>query len=449
MNVYFWYRQTSNVEVHESRSSKKKKGARVHGLSVCVQAELPRRTSRAHACQAIACASLRRVSKFFGVQRFYAGKLQHYCSVGIEGQRYTAAIPHRDVASGALSPCTTEKFFHSRDREDSVAIRYCWSYTQVCRRTHVKNERTRACTHVTCLHTCFYAQSRSSGLVFGAANGLGFGISALTGSHLHLDLLGTGAFVGAAVALRGKGCSRQRLSAALIGLWGGKLAGFLFYRVCHTKHDARLDETLKTPSGIIGFWSISFIWGFFVFLPHTIAAAVPRLRRPPLGRALDVVGIALFGTGLALETAADLSKWTFKNKSANHGKFCDVGVWQLSQHPNWLGNLLIWSGIVSLNMPTLLSAGAMRTFAASASPAFLLALFTAQATGWLGNAVELSNNRYGSSAEYMRTWQQHHMPHQQMASAVGLRSLRMPCNASRHTRYAWWAFPLWYFTFFC
>ena len=38
-----------------------------------------------------------------------------------------------------------------------------------------------------------------SAAIFGAANSLGFTISALTGSHVHLDLLGTRAFAAMAV----------------------------------------------------------------------------------------------------------------------------------------------------------------------------------------------------------------------------------------------------------
>ena len=41
---------------------------------------------------------------------------------------------------------------------------------------------------------------RTSAAVFGAINGLGFVYSAATGSHYHLDLLGTGAFTVAAMA---------------------------------------------------------------------------------------------------------------------------------------------------------------------------------------------------------------------------------------------------------
>jgi steroid 5-alpha reductase family enzyme len=190
-----------------------------------------------------------------------------------------------------------------------------------------------------------------SAAVFGGANALGFGISVATGWHYHLDLIGTGAFTAAALVTAGTE-SRQRLSAGLIGLWSAKLAAFLFYRVLQTHHDARLDQTLSTTKGAAGFWGSSFIWGFVCSLPHTAAAGVPLSARPPLGRALNVISVAAIVTGLGVETLADAQKWRFKAEPTNHGRFCDTGVWQISQHPNWFGNWLFWTGVLALNAPT-------------------------------------------------------------------------------------------------
>ena len=91
----------------------------------------------------------------------------------------------------------------------------------------------------------------TSAKIFGAANLLGLGVSLATGSHYHLDLLGTGAFTLAAIATAGSD-PRQRVSAAAVGIWSAKLAAFLIYRVCHTTHDARLDDTLASASGGLG-----------------------------------------------------------------------------------------------------------------------------------------------------------------------------------------------------
>ena len=252
----------------------------------------------------------------------------------------------------------------------------------------------------------------TSAAAFGAANALGFGISAATGWHYHLDLLGTGVFAVAALAT--KGVTRaQGLSAGAVALWAGKLASFLFYRALINKNDGRLDETLSTTSGQVGFWTISFLWGYLVSLPHTLAATVPIAERPAFG-AIHIGGLILFALGLAVESAADWQKWTFKLDKGNAGKFCNVGVWRLSQHPNWLGNLILWTGIFILNAPTLLAIGpaarigklvvpawlgaGCRLALGAVSPLFLFALFNGQATGVppLNKGFEMTLARFGS-----------------------------------------------------
>ena len=249
-----------------------------------------------------------------------------------------------------------------------------------------------------------------SALIFGGLNGLGFGISAATGSHVHLDLIGTGAFAVAALFCGPLAGGRASVSAAGVAIWGAKLAGFLFYRALQVKHDARLTDTLSSTSGAFGFWFISFLWGWFVSLPHTLAAGAPVVARAPMGGFTCTAGIAVYALGLLIETLADGQKWLFKKDPANSGKFCDVGVWQLSQHPNWFGNLMIWSGILLFNTPTLLAAwpkgaGWLRRvgrFAGSAfSPLFLLALFYGQATGGITNTVELTDKKYGNDPRYV------------------------------------------------
>jgi len=204
------------------------------------------------------------------------------------------------------------------------------------------------------------------------------------------------------------GSLRPRLSAAAISLWAAKLSGFLFYRALITHHDARLANVLATPSGTAAFWAISFAWGVAVSLPHTLAAGLPAAAVPRFGSAaVDYIGGGLFLTGLCVESAADLSKWQFKGEPGNNGKFCDVGVWSISQHPNWLGNLVLWTGIWLMNAPALAATtggsarrGRLRLLAGALSPLFLLALFYGQATDRIGKQHALAAARYAHDPRY-------------------------------------------------
>lgn len=244
----------------------------------------------------------------------------------------------------------------------------------------------------------------TSAAIFGAANGLGLALSLAADTHVHLDLIGTGVFAASALALaRGAQDVRHALSAALISTWAAKLAGFLFYRALQVRRDTRLEETLSTASGAAGFWTISFAWGWLVSLPHTLAAGVPSAALPRVSRLHVGASLSIALAGLVLETAADWTKWGFKKDPANRGRFCDEGVWRLSQHPNWLGNLLLWSGVVALNAPTLLAPVGNRwgRFAAACvSPVFMVLLFYGQATGIVSPALEQAEARYGSLSGY-------------------------------------------------
>ncbi|CAB9515192.1 DUF1295 domain protein [Seminavis robusta] len=246
-----------------------------------------------------------------------------------------------------------------------------------------------------------------------ATNLLGFVISVVSGgSHLHLDLLGTGAFALAALPTGlASQIPRVQLSAGFVSLWGTKLASFLFWRALQLKHDARLESTLSTVSGTAVFWFISVLWGIICSLPHSMGAT-SSLNTPILASPCGIAGAALFVMGILTETTADYQKWMFKK---NHPEqFCNVGLWSISQHPNFLGNMMLWSGIFLLNAPALIDPPPeattnifqhlwrfKRLAVAALSPLFLYTLFTGQAQGSITNTKELVMQRYGNDPNFL------------------------------------------------
>ena len=246
--------------------------------------------------------------------------------------------------------------------------------------------------------------------IFMVTNAVGFIISIITGSHLHLDLIGTGAFTVAALpGLLWSLSTRVRVSSTAVAVWGAKLASFLFLRALKVKTDARLEDTLKSSSGTAAFWIISCLWGVVCSLPHTLGTTSSNAG----SQGAVAIGTLLYILGLATETKADYQKWMFKKE--NPGKFCNEGLWSISQHPNFFGNLLLWFGIYIMNVDSLIEPsgegvsngilssvlGSWRAWVALLSPMFMWTLFYGQSSGAISNSVALANKKYGSDVAFI------------------------------------------------
>lgn len=246
-----------------------------------------------------------------------------------------------------------------------------------------------------------------SSIIYAMTNVLGFVISIFTGSHLHLDLLGTGAFTLASLPnILAPSSTRVLISSSAVGIWGAKLASFLFFRALKVKTDVRLEDTLSTTGGTTSFWFISLLWGVICSLPHTLGST-SSIEGSPVTL---TIGVIVYMLGLLTETKADFQKWSFKEN--NPGKFCNEGLWSISQHPNFFGNLLIWSGIYIMNVDSLIQPmgedggiisqvwGTRRAWIALLSPLFMWTLFYGQSSGAITNTLELASKKYGSDASY-------------------------------------------------
>ena len=55
------------------------------------------------------------------------------------------------------------------------------------------------------------------------------------------------------------------------------------------------------------------------------------------------LGVGIWALGLVIEAVADQQKFAFKK--AGRARWTDVGLWRLSRHPNYFGELLCWWGV--------------------------------------------------------------------------------------------------------
>jgi steroid 5-alpha reductase family enzyme len=47
----------------------------------------------------------------------------------------------------------------------------------------------------------------------------------------------------------------------------------------------------------------------------------------------------MWAIGAVIEMVADQQKLSFKKDPASRGKWCDIGVWKFSRHPNYFGEV--------------------------------------------------------------------------------------------------------------
>ena len=65
------------------------------------------------------------------------------------------------------------------------------------------------------------------------------------------------------------------------------------------------------------------------------------------------IGIFIWLFGFIFEVIADYQKMQFKNKIENKDKFISSGLWSISRHPNYFGEIIIWIGIFIITIPSI------------------------------------------------------------------------------------------------
>lgn len=143
---------------------------------------------------------------------------------------------------------------------------------------------------------------------------------------------------------------RAVIVAALVTVWALRLGSFLFRRVRRDGRDGRFDEIKTNPLRFFSAWTIQGLW---VLLTLACALAIiTGAERKSIGL-VAILGIALWLAGFAVEVAADRQKAAFRKDPANEGRFITTGLWAWSRHPNYFGEILLWTGIAVMALPVL------------------------------------------------------------------------------------------------
>ena len=212
-------------------------------------------------------------------------------------------------------------------------------------------------------------------IVFGYAfvvQWLAFVPSYLRQTERFYDLSGAFTFISAiviAVVLSKATDARSILLLALVLVWAGRLGPFLFRRVRRAGKDDRFDSIKTSFSRLLLTWTLQGLW---VTLTLAAALAAATSTRP---KGLDIfayAGLAVWVIGFAFEATADVQKSRFRADPANKGAFIASGLWRISRHPNYFGEITLWVGVALIALPVLRG----WQFATLISPVFVYLLIS-------------------------------------------------------------------------
>ena len=137
----------------------------------------------------------------------------------------------------------------------------------------------------------------------------------------------------------------QILIFFLLIFWALRLGPYLFIRRLGSGVDERLGEYFKTPLSLYFLWIMNSLWVFMTSISIIIIFSSNENYNFGLTQWL---GLLVWVLGFIIEVVSDSQKSKFNKK--NKGKFINTGLWRYIRHPNYLGEIVIWTGIFVISI---------------------------------------------------------------------------------------------------
>ena len=174
--------------------------------------------------------------------------------------------------------------------------------------------------------------------------------------------------IGYGFAIAGQGLMMMYLLRDQMNLWsilvcviffiyGCRLSGYLLIReIKSNSYQRHMKTEIKDGSGM-SFFVKAMLWIFCALL--YICMVAPVFYRLENGctdcTPSYIIGVVLMVSGIALESLSDLDK--NRQKKQNPRRFCDKGLFSFVRCPNYLGELILWTGVLICGITSLTSVG--------------------------------------------------------------------------------------------
>ena len=162
---------------------------------------------------------------------------------------------------------------------------------------------------------------------------------------------------------------RSVFVASFVSVWTLRLGIFLYKRIVKAGEDIRFRDIKKSLPKFLMTWTLSALWVFLTTVNAITLIALNPLE--PIG-IFFIMGALLWLLGFGFEVIADRQKKYFSEQPKNEGRFITQGLWSVSRHPNYFGEIVLWAGIAIISLPFLSG----WQFVTLVSPVFVFLLLT-------------------------------------------------------------------------
>jgi len=176
-------------------------------------------------------------------------------------------------------------------------------------------------------------------------------------------------------------------------VWALRLGIYLFRRVRNDGKDVRFEKAKRHFFWFLQYWMGQALWVSLTACAAIIAILSAEEDTLPV---LAIVGMVLWISGFTIESISDYQKRVFRKENNPSESFIHTGFWARSRHPNYFGEITLWTGIAVIALNTLNGI----EYVTLISPVFVYILLTRMSGV---NLLErIADERYGHLEEYQR-----------------------------------------------
>ena len=176
-------------------------------------------------------------------------------------------------------------------------------------------------------------------------------------------------------------------------VWALRLGIYLFRRVRNDGKDVRFEQAKRHFLWFLQYWMGQALWVSLTACTAIIGILSPEDDLLPV---LAMIGMALWLSGFTIESVSDYQKRVFRKENNSSEAFIHTGLWARSRHPNYFGEIMLWTGIAVIALNTLTGI----EYITLVSPIFVYILLTRMSG--INKLEQIADERYGHLEEYQR-----------------------------------------------